>query len=258
MLNSNNTIAPTTKSVVILGSVSSVGRAIANEFARENYSIILGDINTEENERIAQDIRIRHRVLCESVYFDALDFDRHMEFIAEITKKVCGYPEGIVICFGYMPNQQEAQKNFALVKKTAEINYLGVVSILEKMMEKFEERNYGFAIVISSVAGDRGRKSNYIYGSSKSALTRYLEGLQHRLAKSNIRILIVKPGFMDTAMTYGLNLPKKLMASPEEAGRIIYKAWRKKKQVIYVKWFWRYIMLIIQHLPRFIFYRTQL
>ncbi|MCX8064689.1 MAG: SDR family oxidoreductase [Candidatus Hydrogenedentes bacterium] len=257
MLNPSN-IIPSTKSVVIFGSVSSVGRAIAHEFAKQNYSIILCDINQDENERIAKDIQIRYKVFCDTTFFDAEDFDRHHEFISEITKKVCGYPEGIVICFGYMPPQEEAQKNFALVKKTVNINYLGVVSVLEKFLEKFEERNHGFIIAISSVAGDRGRKSNYIYGSSKGALTRYLEGLQHRFARSNIRVLIVKPGFMDTSMTYGMNLPKRLIASPEEAGRIIFKSWQKNKQVVYVKWFWRYIMLIIQHLPRFIFLRTQL
>lgn len=257
MLNSG-TIIPSTKSVVILGSVSAVGRAIAHEFAKENYSIILGDVNRDENERIAKDIRIRYKVFCDTVYFDAEDFDRHPEFIDEITRKICGCPEGIVICFGYMPAQEEAQKNFALAKKTVQINYLGAVSVIEKFLEKFEERNHGFVIALSSVAGDRGRKSNYIYGSSKGALTRYLEGVQHRCARTKIKILIVKPGFMDTAMTYGLNLPKKLMASPEEAGKIIFKAWRKGKQVVYVKWFWRYIMLIIQHLPRFIFLRTQL
>ncbi|HOK09739.1 MAG TPA: SDR family oxidoreductase [Candidatus Hydrogenedens sp.] len=257
MLNTDEK-RPTSKSVLILGSVSAVGRAIAHQFAQNGYSLILADIEVEENERIAQDIRIRYGVFCQTLFFDASDFEIHPAFLEKVTEKICSLPEGLVICFGYMPTQEEAQKDFKLIKKAIDINYTGAVSILERVISQFEERNYGFAIVISSVAGDRGRKSNYIYGSTKGALTRYLEGLQHRLSPKNIQILIVKPGFMDTAMTYGLNLPERLIATPEEAGKIIFSAWRRKKQVVYVKWFWRYIMLIIQHLPRFIFYRTQL
>jgi len=249
---------PTSKSVLILGSVSAVGKAIAHKFANAGYSLLLADIETEENERTAQDIRIRYNVFCEALFFDARDIDSHPAFLGKVVEKICGIPEGLVICFGYMPVQEEAQKDFNLIKKTIEINYLSAASILERVVGKFEERNNGFVIAISSVAGDRGRKSNYIYGSSKGALTRYLEGLQHRLSSTKVRVLIVKPGFMDTAMTYGLNLPERLVASPQEAGSIIYRAWKRRKQVIYVKWFWRYIMLIIEHLPRFIFYRTQL
>jgi len=253
-----NELKPTSKSVLVLGSVSAVGRAIAHEFAREGYSLLLGDIETEENERIAKDIRIRYHVFCDTLFFDASDFDSHPVFLEKVIEKFNGIPEGLVICFGYMPVQEEAQKDFNLIKRTIDINFTGTVSILERVISKFEERNYGFAIVISSVAGDRGRKSNYIYGSTKGALTRYLEGLQHRLSSTKVHLLLVKPGFMDTAMTYGLNLPQRLLASPEEAGRILYTAWKRKKQVVYVKWFWRYIMLIIQHLPRFVFHRTQL
>jgi len=257
MLDSQE-IKPASKSVLILGSVSAVGRAIAHEFAKEGFSLLLADIEMEENERIAKDIRIRYRVYCDTMFFDAEDTDTHPVFLEKVVEKLSGIPEGVVICFGYMPVQEEAQKDFRLIKRAVNVNFLGAVSILEKMMSKFEERNHGFAIVISSVAGDRGRKSNYIYGSTKGALTRYVEGLQHRLSSTKVRVLLVKPGFMDTAMTYGLNLPQPLMASPEEAGKIIYKAWKRKKQVVYVKWFWRYIMLIIQHLPRFVFHRTQL
>jgi len=253
-----NEMKPTSKSVLVLGSVSAVGKAIAHEFAKEGYSLLLADIETEENQRIAKDIQIRYRVYCDTLFFDAGDIDSHPAFLDKVVEKINGLPEGLVICFGYMPVQQEGQKDFKLIKRTIDINFTGAVSILERVIGRFEERNHGFAIIISSVAGDRGRKSNYIYGSTKGALTRYVEGLQHRLSSTKVHVLLVKPGFMDTAMTYGLNLPQRLLASPEEAGRMIHKAWKRKKHVVYVKWFWKYIMLIIQHLPRFVFHRTQL
>lgn len=249
---------PEKKTVLVLGSVSSVGRAIASGFALKGFSLVLGDIEREENERVAKDIQIRYNVECQPIFFDASQFSEHEQFLQRVEEALGEFPTGVVMSFGYMPVQGQAEKDFQLAQRTVEINYLGVISVLERVLAKFEQRGYGFAIVFSSVAGDRGRKSNYIYGSSKGALTRYLEGVQHRISGKNIHVMIVKPGFMDTAMTYGLNLPAKLMAQPNEVGRIVIKSWEKGRQEIYVKWFWRWIMLIIRHLPRFVFYKTNL
>ena len=132
-------------------------------------------------------------------------------------------------------------------------NYTGLVSILNIVANDFEKNKNGFIVGISSVAGDRGRKSNFIYGSAKAAFATYLSGLRNRLFNLNVHVLTVKPGFVETKMTEGLNLPVKLTAKTEEVANDIFKAQQKGKNVIYTKWFWRYIMLIIKNIPEFYF-----
>lgn len=118
---------------------------------------------------------------------------------------------------------------------------------------EYEQNKNGFIVGISSVAGDRGRKSNYIYGSAKAAFSAYLSGLRNRLHDANVQVLTVKPGFVNTQMTKGMELPEKLTAQPEEVARDIYAAQKKGKDVLYTRWFWRWIMLIIRNIPEFQF-----
>jgi len=122
----------------------------------------------------------------------------------------------------------------------------------------FEKRKSGFIIGISSVAGDRGRKSNYIYGSAKAALTAYLSGLRNRLYVANVHVLTVKPGFVATKMTEGMDLPEKLTAQPEAVAEDIYRAQQKNKNVLYTKWIWRWVMLIIKVIPEWKFKRMSI
>ena len=116
----------------------------------------------------------------------------------------------------------------------------------------------GFIIGISSVAGDRGRKKNYIYGSAKAGFTEYLSGLRNRLFESNVHVMTVKPGFVDTHMTENMELPKRLTAQPDEVAEDIYRSWTKKKNVIYTKRIWGIIMLVIKHIPEFMFKKTDI
>jgi short-subunit dehydrogenase len=139
-----------------------------------------------------------------------------------------------------------------------EAKFTGTVSILEKIAADFERRMSGFIVGISSVAGDRGRQSNYIYGSTKAALTAYLAGLRHRLSVTGVNVLTVKPGFVATKMTADLDLPEKLTAQPEQVADNIFSAVEKNKSTIYVKPIWRLIMLIITHIPNFVFHKTKL
>jgi len=132
-------------------------------------------------------------------------------------------------------------------------NYTGVVSLFNIIANDFEKRKSGFIVGISSVAGDRGRKSNYIYGSAKAAFTAYLSGLRNRLYDAQVHVLTVKPGFVSTKMTEGMDLPEKLTAQPEEVAEDIYKAQQKGKNVLYTKWIWRWMMLIIRSIPEFQF-----
>ena len=245
--------AVSVKAAIILGSASTAARALAHEFARAGYALVLGDFDREENETIARDVRTRFQTPCHAVFFDATDYDTHPAFAESCREKLGGWPEGVVVCFGYMPVQAEAQADFAKARRAIDTNFTGAVSILERFAAVFEARQSGFIVALSSVAGDRGRQSNYIYGASKGGLTVYLEGLRNRLYKAKVQVLTVKPGFMDTKMTYGMPLPGPLVATPEQAARDIFGALRKGKDTVHVRFFWRYIMLIIRHIPEWQF-----
>lgn len=241
------------KSVVILGSTSTVGRALAQRFAADGYDLILGDADQIESNHIAADIRVRYERSCQSLPFDACDFDRHDAFVAACERELGGLPGGVVLCFGYMADQQEAQSDFEKARRTIDTNVNGAISILERFAAPFEARGSGFIVGLSSVAGDRGRKANYIYGASKAAFTAYLQGLRNRLHDSGVQVTTIKPGFMDTKMTYGMDLPRPLTATPEQAAAAIYTAITKKKDEAYVLFMWRYIMLIIKSIPEWQF-----
>ncbi len=240
-------------SVVILGGASTAARAIAHEFARAGYSLVLADFDEAENALIAADVRVRFGVPCHALPFDATAYDTHEAFLGQCREALGGLPEGVVLCFGFMAEQKDAEADFEIARRTLDTNLTGAVSILERFAREFEVRKSGFLTVLSSVAGDRGRKANYIYGASKGGLTVYLQGLRNRLHGANVQVTTVKPGFMDTKMTYGMDLPGPLTASPEQAARDIFKAVTKRKDEAHVLWMWRYIMLIIKSIPEWQF-----
>lgn len=241
------------KAVVILGSASSAARYIAHEFARRGYALALADFDDEENERIAADVRARFATPCSAIHFNATAFDTHAQFVEDCEGLLGGAPEGVVLCFGFMPPQKAAQADFELARRAIDTNFTGAVSILERYAAQFETRKSGFIAAMSSVAGDRGRQANYLYGASKGGLTVYLEGLRNRLHAAGVAVITIKPGFMDTKMTYGMPLPGPLVATPQQAARVIFAAIEKRKNTTHVLWFWRYIMWIIRHIPEWQF-----
>ncbi len=241
------------KSVVILGALSGVARYIADGFAREGFAVALAGRDLEEMELLAADLRERHEVTCCCLKFDALDIDSHASFVQETTEALGALPGGVVACFGYMADQTEAQRDFALIRKTLDTNLTGAISILERFAAAFEERQSGFMAALSSVAGDRGRKANYFYGAAKAGLSAYLQGLRNRLHASGVKVTTIKPGFMDTPMTYGMDLPGALVAAPQSAAQAMTRAILKGKNVVYVPFFWRYIMWIIRSIPEWQF-----
>jgi decaprenylphospho-beta-D-erythro-pentofuranosid-2-ulose 2-reductase len=240
--------------LLILGANSDMAIACAKRYAKAGYNIFLASRNVSECEKTATDLIIQFQVEALALKFNARDFTSHSKFYDDLPHK----PKGVILAFGVMHEQNEAQDDFTLAQEMIEANYTGAVSILEHIAADFERRLSGFIVVISSVAGDRGRQSNYIYGSSKAALTAYLAGLRHRLVASEISVLTVKPGFVATKMTADLDLPRKLTALPEQVADSIFKAIENKKSTIYVKPIWRLIMLIIIHIPSFVFHKTKL
>jgi short-subunit dehydrogenase len=156
-----------------------------------------------------------------------------------------------------MGDQLRGQEDFAEARQIIEVNYLSYISLLHHAASHFEKRRSGFICALSSVAGDRGRQSNYLYGSSKGALTLYLQGLRNRLSKSGVAVITVKPGIVDTKMTFGKE-GLLLMAKPATIASGVFKAVMKRKHSVYLPGFWRWIMLIIRHIPESIFKRMSL
>lgn len=235
--------------VLIIGAKSDIAKATAREYAKNGYDLYLAARNVSELEAFAQDVITRTQKEVKLVELNILDYKSHQTFYENLNEK----PLGVISAVGYLGDQERAELNFDEAKKIIDTNYTGLVSLFNIIATDFEKRKSGFIVGISSVAGDRGRKSNYIYGSAKAAFTAYLSGLRNRLYDASVHVLTVKPGFVATKMTEGMDLPEKLTAQPEEVASDIYKAQKKGKNIIYTKWIWKWIMLIICNIPEFQF-----
>lgn len=248
--------------LLVLGGNSDIGREIAREFARrEGASFTLASRNLEELDKNASDLSIRCGVETETAFFDARETDSHKDFYRGLERK----PDGIVLAFGYNGEQQRAERDPGEQRKILETNFLGAASILRIAADDFATREKEetdsmkpFIIALSSVAGERGRKKNYTYGSAKAGLTAYLSGLRQRLSPKGIRVITVKPGFVDTKMTRGMDLPGPLVLSPEKVARKCYRAWRKGRDVTYVTWYWRAIITVVKGIPERLFKRMDI
>ncbi len=235
--------------VLIIGAKSDIAKATAREYAKNGYDLYLAARKVNELEEFAQDVITRTQKEVKLVELDILDYMSHQAFYDNLDEK----PLGVVSAVGYLGDQEKAQSDFVEAQKIMDTNYTGVVSLFNIIANDFEKRKSGFIVGISSVAGDRGRKSNYIYGSAKASLTAYLSGLRNRLYGAQVHVLTVKPGFVATKMTEDMDLPEKLTAQPEEVASDIYKAQQSGKNVLYTKWIWKWVMLIIRNIPEFQF-----
>ena len=242
------------ETALILGANSDIARAIAHQFASKGYNLYLAARNSSRLEPDVSDIQIRYGRDVQILEFDALDYDSHKQFYADITPK----PDIVFCVFGLLGDQKKAEKDWNQAREIIAVNYEGAVSILHHIANEMEIRKKGVIVGISSVAGDRGRASNYYYGSAKAGFTAFLSGLRNRLSKKGVRVLTVKPGFVNTAMTEGLNLPGPVTAQPAEVAKAIYQAVQSRKNVLYTRWMWRYIMLIIRNIPEFVFKKLSL
>ena len=235
--------------ILIIGAKSDIAKATAREYAKHGYDIYLAARNSSELEEFANDIEVRTERTVKVVELDILDYTSHQAFYTQLEEK----PLGVISAIGYLGEQDTAQIDFDEAQRIMDTNYTGVVSLFNIIANDFEYRRTGFMVGISSVAGDRGRKSNYIYGSAKAAFTAYLSGLRNRLYEAQVHVLTVKPGFVATKMTEDMDLPEKLTAQPEAVAEDIYKAQQKNKNVLYTKWIWKWVMMIIRNIPEFQF-----
>lgn len=242
------------KNVLILGATSDMAQAIARKYAAEGWSLTLAALELDLLGPIAGDLQVRTSAAVLSLAFDATEFDSHKAFYESLPTK----PDVVICVFGYMGDQMAARTDLDEVRRTIDVNYTGAASILNVIAEDFEKRGSGTIVGISSVAGDRGRQSNYIYGSAKAGFTAYLSGLRNRLAKTGVHVMTVKPGFCRTRMTENLELPPALTAEPDQVADAVYNGVQKHRNVVYTLWMWRYIMLIILHIPECIFKKLKM
>jgi len=247
------------ENVLVLGATSGIARALCDRLAKRGCDLVVAGRNTEELTRIAGDLEVRHNRTVHVEAFEAMDFEAHGDFIDGCVKHFDGDLSGVILCYGYLPEQEETQVDFSEARKTVEINFLSAVSVLSHAANYLEKQKAGYIAAISSVAGDRGRQSNYTYGAAKAGLSAYLEGLRNRLHHAGVHVLTVKPGFVDTPMTHGLLDPESpMVASPDRVAADIDRAISKRRNVVYSPWFWRPIMMVIRWIPEWIFERMRL
>ncbi len=240
---------------LVLGGSSSVARAFARVAAEDGADVILAGRDMDDLKRTAADVAIRTGRRVEAVRFDAEVFDKHDVFVEHCRKRAKFL--NVFLAFGAMPEQAEIDRDFALARQAVTVNYLGAMSVLQRLAPVMEAQGAGNIVALSSVAGDRGRLRNYVYGSAKAGLNTYLQGLRARLCRRGVSVTTVKPGFMDTDMTWGLE-GMFLVASPEACARACLRFAKKGKDVAYFPFFWWGIMTIIRHIPERIFKRMNI
>jgi decaprenylphospho-beta-D-erythro-pentofuranosid-2-ulose 2-reductase len=243
-----------TDRILVTGATSGIGRALARRLAARGDALVLAARSSRELTLLARDLEIRHGAPIECEVFEATDPASNAELVARTLTG--GDLAGVFLCHGAMAEQQSAEDDAQIAWDMTAVNLLSPISILEALAPHFESRGTGSICAISSVAGDRGRRSNSIYGASKAALNVYLEGLESRLVPQGISVTTVKPGFVDTRMTWGKSLP--FLADPDAVARDCLTGVRKKRSVVYTPGFWRFIMLGLRFLPRALFRRLPL
>ncbi len=244
------------RKIFIFGATSAIAQATARLFAADGGSFFLVARDPDKLNVAAEDLRIRGATQVRAACADALDFDDHQALIDEAFEVLNGL-DMVLIAHGTLPDQKYCEQSFDRTRREFEINAMAVLSLLTHAAKRFAGQGFGTLCVISSVAGDRGRQSNYVYGAAKGAVSIFLQGLRNRLHSSGVQVLTVKPGFVDTPMTATFT-KNRLWVPPEQVARGVYKAVINRKDVVYLPWFWSPVMRVIRWIPETIFKRLHL
>ena len=244
------------KRIVVLGATSAIAQAACRCWARSGASFVLVGRDGAKLEAVAQDLVARGAPKAVVLVADVGESAGQAALFSE-ARAALGGVDTLFVAHGTLGSQSECEQSYEAAKKVFEVNFLSVVSLLTVAAPYFEEQGRGTIAVISSVAGDRGRKSNFVYGASKAALDSYLSGLRNRLSAKGVQVLTIKPGFVATPMTAHLKQGP-LFATADAVGEGIVRAVEKKKDVVYLPWFWAGIMFVIRSIPEMIFKRLSL
>lgn len=240
-------------SIVVFGAASAIAMEAEKLFAADGDTLLLVARDRRKLDALRQDLLTRGAARVELEEADLADCAAHEALLERIAAKLPEY-DTVLVAYGSLADQAQCEARFEAAERELRLNFISVVSLLTPIANRFAAARRGTIAVIGSVAGDRGRRSNYIYGSAKGGLAVFLQGLRNRLYSCRVAVVTIKPGFVDTPMTAGL--PKnRLFAAPAAAGRDVYRAIKRRADVAYVPWFWRWIMLIIVHVPECLFKR---
>lgn len=238
------------KSLLVLGAKSEIAISTAKLYAKNGWDLIL--VGREVSKILSLfKIELEEEFHCKVKLcdLDILEFQSHIILFKSLLQK----PDGVICFIGLLGNQKKGEIDFYHTSKVIDSNFTGIVSMLNIFANYFEKKGEGFIACVSSVAGDRGRKNNYTYGSAKAALTTYLSGLRNRLSSKNVHVMTVKPGYVKTKMTKDLNIPNILKVSPNYVAKKIYKMQQRKREIIYIPRFWSLIMILVKLVPERIF-----
>ncbi|MGE3332605.1 MAG: SDR family oxidoreductase [Rhodospirillaceae bacterium] len=243
--------------VVIFGATSAIAQAVARLYAKKGARFFLVARNAERLATVAADLRARGGVHVDTADADLADLSLHANLVAR-AQSALGTLDRVLIAHGTLTSQRAAEASPETMAQEISINFLSAASLLTHIANVMELQRAGSIAVIGSVAGDRGRQSNYVYGSAKAGLGVFVQGLRHRMRRHGVNVTLVKPGFVDTPMTAGLAKGGPLWATPAKVGADIKAAMEGGASMLYTPWFWRWIMLIIRSVPDAIFQRTRL
>jgi short-subunit dehydrogenase len=245
------------RKILIIGATSAIAEAAARIFAARGDALFLVARNAEHLRAVVADLNIRGAARADSATLDVTDFAAH-EAVIEKAERDLGGIDIALIAHGTLADQARCEQSVDVMRREFDVNALSTLALLTALANRMEARHGGTLAVISSVAGDRGRQSNYVYGAAKAAVSAFLGGLRQRLAKSGVTVLTIKPGFVDTPMTAGIANKGALWAQPDGIAAGIVQAIDRRRNIVYLPWFWRWIMLMIRQIPEALFKRLKL
>jgi short-subunit dehydrogenase len=245
------------RKILIIGATSAIAESVARLFAARGDALFLAGRNAEHLRVIADDLKVRGAPRVVTATLDVTDFAAHRA-VLDTAERELGGLDIALIAHGTLSDQHACQASVEALRREIDINGVSVMALLTVLADRFEARRQGTLAVISSVAGDRGRQSNYVYGSAKAAVSAFMSGLRQRLAKANVNVLTIKPGFVDTPMTAAIPNKGALWAKPDRIAAGIVHAIDRRAGVVYLPWFWAPIMFVIKHIPESIFKKLKL